>query len=215
MGLRKQLSLKRRPAQDPAPPSRFEAFFSSSKDGNEVEALQSRETREASEPPAGLLRTRSLTQSETSLASSSDVSALNDDLFFPLPRSTRFAQASFPFKPEADTVQEPPSAELEWLPIKDNGRPPTRGICSHSATRVGNAIYTIGGCDNRNCLSTVRRLDLNTLEWRKLSSRPPVEKDGHRDAFPSEKAPKQRAHCATRVHSFIVVYGGGNGPSCM
>lgn len=144
--------------------------------------------------------------------------------FFPLPQSSRFSKARFPFHSEdpVELVEGAAKAEdsvdgaqdstrlhknrsLEWITVPSQGRAPSKGICAHTATRVGNALYIIAGCDSKGCLGTLRRLDMTTLLWTRIK---PKLKDA------SEKVPKLRAHTATRVHDSIVIYGGGNGPQC-
>lgn len=180
---------------------------------HEAEVLQqvshsvSSPTTDFPSPPLPSTSRRCATKtSDSSLDSQAGFSP--KDSFFPLPQSARFAKARFPFKPQKIDIDAQP---LEWVPVPPKGRPPARGVCAHSTTRVGNALYVIGGCDSHGCLNTIRKLDLSTLQWTKL--RPEYRSADH-DESSSAKPPKLRAHTATRVHDCIVVYGGGNGPQC-
>lgn len=137
------------------------------------------------------------------LAMRSDSQDSHNDMFFPLPPSSRTSES--PFVSRLEEIDNEPS--LEWRPLSSRGQPPSDGICAHTTTRVGNALYLIGGSDANGCLNIVRRLDLTTLEWTKIDAK-------MKEPLRKESGPKLRAHTATRVHDSIVVYGGGNGPRC-
>ncbi|KAG2171465.1 hypothetical protein INT43_009126 [Umbelopsis isabellina] len=107
-------------------------------------------------------------------------------------------------------VPSAPAPGMYWSRASTYGRLPSKCLRAHTATIIGELMFIFGGCDIRNCFTTLYILDLDTLCW----SKPRTYGD-----FP----PPCRAHSSTLVErdtdgpgkksSSIYVFGGGDGPN--
>ncbi|KAH8547732.1 hypothetical protein BGW37DRAFT_509210 [Umbelopsis sp. PMI_123] len=107
-------------------------------------------------------------------------------------------------------VPSAPAPGMYWSRATTYGRGPSKCLRAHTATIIGELMYIFGGCDIRNCFSTLFILDLDTLSW----SKPRTYGDS---------PPPCRAHSSTLVErdldipgkksSSIYVFGGGDGPN--
>lgn len=60
-------------------------------------------------------------------------------------------------------VPSAPAPGMYWSRATTYGRGPSKCLRAHTATIIGELMYIFGGCDVRNCFSTLFILDLGNV----------------------------------------------------
>lgn len=163
-----------------------------------TEGVATRESNDGSRPLA--LRSTSAIASNRAKTTSGTSTTSRPRASLPQPTTRPYT----PYPPLADPKTAPdvlpsPASGIYLTRAPISGCPP-KELRAHTTTLINSNIYVFGGCDARNCYSTLYVFDADSMHW----SIPHVV---------GEIPVPLRAMTTTAVGKKLVVFGGGDGPA--